>query len=397
MTLTSRLTSTPDSPSPVIDPALTSTDYLAWARHMSARLAAHPRHYNLFSSAVRAPDDLLMADLQACGWPALLQRTNQSSSWGHPGIIGAIQHHYGIADPAHILVTSGASMAFVLAALALVEPGGHALVELPVYQPFCTVLKRRGAQITHFPRDAASGQPDLATLKALIRPTTRLLALTNLHNPTGALLEDATLRQIAALAAEHNITVIVDEVFHDLVPDTSACSRTAARLADNIVSISSLSKAYGLGRLRVGWMIAATPIMARLREVHITFDNSLSSLDQAVASVVFDHLPRYRQHGQAAAATNRPAVARFAAEMTAAGRLEGAVPPYGCVYFPRLKGMTDTTAFAEHLLEKFGVVVVPGRFFGAPEHIRLCFGGDPGAVSAGLARLAEALLALLGG
>lgn len=397
MTLPDRATGIVDALLPSIDPELINADYLAWARYMGARLAAHSGCYNLFSSAVREPLDLLMADLQAVGWPAVLERTKRTSSWGHPDLISGIQGHYGIDDPARILITSGGSMAFVLAALALVEPGEHALLESPLYQPFQTVLLRRGARVSHFTRDTVSGQPDLAMLEALIRPETRLIVLTNLHNPGGTLLDDATLQQIAAIADHTGATIVIDEVFHDLAPDGPDYSRTAALLADNIVSISSLSKAYGLGRLRVGWMIAAPPIMARLREVHVTFETSLSSLDQAAASVVFDGLPRYRQHGQETVAANRPAVLRFAAEMIAAGRLEGAVPPYGCVWFPRLCGLAESDALVEHLREHCGVAVVPGRFFGAPAYIRLGFGGDPAQVSAGLARLAEALLALPGG
>jgi len=393
VTLSSRLTGVSPSTPSTADSVLAATDYLAWARQVDVRAG----RYNLFGSAVREPGELLMAGLQACGWPALQERAGQASSWGHPRIINAIQQHYSVPDAGSILLTSGASMAFVLAALALVEPGRHALVESPVYQPFRTVLARRGARVSPFPRDVASGQPDLAALEALIRPDTRLIALTNLHNPTGALLDDTTLGRIAAIAGHYGTTVVVDEVFHDLAPDAPDISRTAALAADNIVSISSLSKAYGLGRLRVGWMIAAPPIMARLREVHVTFDNSLSSLDQAAASVVFDDLPRYRRHGQEAAAANRPAILRFAAEMAAAGRLEGPVPQHGCVWFPRLCGVTDSSPFAAHLLERYSVIVVPGHFFDAPGHIRLGFGGDPTVVSAGLARLAEALLALPGG
>ncbi|MBN2469189.1 MAG: aminotransferase class I/II-fold pyridoxal phosphate-dependent enzyme, partial [Anaerolineae bacterium] len=179
----------------------------------------------------------------------------------------------------------------------------------------------------------------------------------------------------------------------DLIPTGDQHPRPTALLAENILTISSFSKAYGLGRLRVGWIIAGAGYGARLREVHVSFDNSTSALDQAIASRVAEALPRYRQHGQAAAAANRPTLQAFAAEMQAAGRLRGAVPAQGCTYFPAVCGLEDTTAWVEELERDFEVVVVPGHFFDAPDHIRIGFGGGPDNLQAGLARLRDGLLA----
>ncbi|MBN2472485.1 MAG: pyridoxal phosphate-dependent aminotransferase [Anaerolineae bacterium] len=368
------------------------TDYLTWARAMSQWLEGRENTINLFASATREPYDMLMADLEAVGLQDLLARMNQPMSWGHPQIVAAIARHYGIPDPERILITSGGSMAFVIVGLTLAAPGTHAIVETPVYQPFLNVLQKRGVSVSPLVREPDTFAVDPSAVERLIRPDTHLIVLTNLHNPSSALLDDHTLREIADIAGQNNSLVVVDEVYRDLVPDAAPGARCAALLADNIITVSSLSKAYGLGRLRVGWITAAPPVMAALREVHVTFDNSTSAIDQAVASVVFEKLESYRQHGQAAAAANRPLIAQFAAEMQAADRLHGHAPPYGCVYFPRVNGVPDTSALAERLLETHQLVVVPGRFFSAPAHIRISFGGDPAVVRAGIDRLADALI-----
>jgi aspartate/methionine/tyrosine aminotransferase len=371
------------------------TDYLAWARHMGAILHGRTDLASLFASATREPHALLMAALTAAGQTGVLARLDAPMPWGHPLLLQRLREHYHVPQEKGILVTSGASMAFVVAALALTRPGDHAIVEHPIYQPFINVLQERGVNVSLCPRPTPDFQPDLDALAALFRPETRLIMLTNLHNPSGTLLDDATLRAIATLAARHNVTVVVDEVFHDLASDVDGRSRTAALLADNIVSISSLSKAYGLGRLRVGWIIATPDLMPRLRAVHINFDNSVSTLDQAIATLVVDDLPRYREHGQAAAAANRAAVRDFAAEMAAAGTLAGSVPAVGCTFFPKVCGVENTDTLVEMLEAQYRVVVVPGRFFHAPGHIRIGFGVDPAAVQEGLTRLRAGLLALV--
>lgn len=369
------------------------TDYLAWARHKAATLN-DSACANLFASAALEPRAELLSDLRTLGLESLLARMDTPQEWGHPALITGLRAEYAIPDSRELLITSSGSMAFVVAALALTRPGEHAIIETPVYQPFINVLAERGVRTSPLPRPAPDYQPDLSRLEDAITPETRLIVLTNLHNPSGVLLPDATLQAVAALAAPHGITVLVDEVYRDLAGETpTAPTRCAARLADNIVSISSFSKTYGLGRLRVGWIVAAPAYQARLRSVHVSFDNSTSALDQAIATRVVEVMPAYRQHGQTAVATNQPAMQIFAEEMQAAGRLRGEVPAFGCTYFPEVCGMPATAAWVAALEDAYKVVVVPGHFFGAPGHIRISFGGRPDNLQAGLERLRAALLA----
>ncbi|GAB4575628.1 MAG: aminotransferase [Anaerolineae bacterium] len=370
------------------------TDYLMWARAMVDLCHARPTWANLFSSAAREPRDLLQTHLERAGLATLQHHMAQTTSWGQPALIAHLRQHYTLHSAHQVLITSGASMAYVVVCAALLQPGGHALVETPVYQPFTNVLRAFGARIRALPRPAPDYQPDPDRVAALLQPDTRLIVLSNLHNPSGALMDDDTLRTIAAIAARHNAWLVVDEVYRDLAPDSPHHARTAALLADNIIAISSFSKAYGLGRLRVGWIFSANDaITTRLREQHVLLDNSLSALDQTVATIVAEHFNAYRQHGQATVAGNRPALEHFATVMQAAGILTGDVPAHGCTYFPAVNGLDSTDALVWELREQDGVVVVPGRFFDAPGHIRISFGDDPAHVPGGLSRLQAALRA----
>lgn len=369
------------------------TDYLTWARKMDAALHHNPTCANLFASATREPRAMLLADLQACGLEGIHTRLNTPMPWGHPTIADSLRTHYALTNEQDILITSSASMAFVVTTLGLTQAGDHAIVETPIYQPFVNVLADRGVRLSRLTRAAPTFQPDPAALEALITPDTRLIVLTNLHNPSGTVLDNATLHTIASIAARHNITVVVDEVYRDLAPDSPDVPRSAATQFPNVISISSLSKAYGLGRLRVGWIIANPALMPRLRAAHVLYDNSVSPLDQAVASIVCADLPRYRTQGQSSVAQNYATIHDFASVMQTAGILAGEVPAYGCTYFPSVSGCTSTDRLVEWLEETHRVVVVPGRFFEAPGHIRISFGGDPAVLETGLARLSEGLRA----
>ena len=373
-----------------------TTIYLAWARAVDDALHSDTSQSNLFASAAREPTTLLQHDLQTLwGMPgnALMQRLNTPMSWGHPRLVKAIAEQYGIPDVAHILITSGASMAFVLAVQALARPGDHAIVESPTYQPFLQTLQAREVSVTPLPRPLPGCTPDTTRLGKLFRSNTRLVVLSNLYNPGGTLLDGKILRTIAALARAHNAYVIVDEVYRDFAPDTTESPRTAALFDEAIISINSLSKVYGLGRLRVGWLVAAPDVMAALRHAHVTFDNSITPISQGMASVVLEGLPRYRQQALELVATNRQIMAQWTTSMQANSLLTGDLPKYGCVYFPHVNGQRDTTSLVEILAGQHQVVVVPGRFFAAPAHIRISFGGDTAHLQTGLERLAKGLAA----
>lgn len=366
------------------------TDYLVWARTLDGWLHKHPGCYNLFSSAIHEPTVELETALKQTYQDDWQSRLDEPTNWGHPRLISALAARYAVHDEDRVLITTGASIAFVLIAQALLQPGDHAIVEVPNYQPFVNVLTARGVEISFCERPSPSYQPDPDALEDLVKPNTRLIALTDLHNPSGALLDQSVLKAIAGIADQHDIKVVVDEVYRDFAAEVA----TTATLHDAIVSISSLSKVYGLSALRVGWIFAAPEVIAQLRPVHATFDNASSRIIQAMTTVVLDDAEPYRQRALRIVAENKALMQEFSQALLSAGILAEELPRHGCIYFPRVAGWEDTSELADQLLEEFGVVVVPGRFFGAPQHIRISFGGKPHLLAPGLERLGDGLRAL---
>lgn len=360
-------------------------DYLAWARGVQDFIDAQPTLYNLFSSASATPRQLLQADLAAMtpdDWFVSV------SPWGHEAVANLIAQTCGVpAD--RVLVTSGASNGLVVVARALVQPGDRVIVEQPAYQPFVRVLEDAGAQIARLPRQADHGFAlDLDALAAALKDGARLILLSNLHNPSASRLSPAALMSVIEMAGRSGALVVIDEVYQHFVETTSA-----ATLADHVVAISSLSKTYGMGNLRCGWIIAAPSLQDRLREVHTLYENTVSAMAQALAARVWSHIGDYRALAVERAAANRECLRAFAAPLIADGLIAGDVPAQGCVYFPRLAGVSDVAAFSRRAARDFGVVVVPGTFFELPGHIRIGYGGDGARLAAGLDRLTEAIRA----
>lgn len=363
---------------------LPDTDnYLAWARGVQDIIDTRPDICNLFSSAIAAPPNLLLADLDAprADWQAELAEV---SAWGHPGVIAGIAERCQVPIW-DVFITSGASNAFVVICQAFVRAGDCVLLERPHYQPFRLVLEAVGARVRDLPRSADGF--DLAQVERGLAEGTRMVVLSNLHNPTAALMARETLAEMARLAGRYDALVVVDETFHHLVDEPSA-----ANLDENVIALGSLSKVYGLSALRCGWIIAAPPLHGKLRPALTLFENTLSSVAQAAAARAFAHLDAYRRPALERTAHNRTLVRAFAEPLLARGLIEGDVQGQGCVYFPRLRHHVDTARFTERLAGESYVIVVPGEFFGAPGHIRIGYGGDPARLEAGLVRLEEAIV-----
>ncbi|MDQ3626265.1 MAG: pyridoxal phosphate-dependent aminotransferase, partial [Verrucomicrobiota bacterium] len=163
-----------------------------------------------------------------------------------------------------VVAAAGTSMANHLAIAAVVRPGDEVLVEEPAYGPLLDVPRYLGARVTRFARRFENGfAVDVAALERAITSTTPLIILTNLHNPSGALITAGTLRQIGALAQSCGARVLVDEAYLEMMfaADAPFAFRIGQELfgagENPFIVTNSLTKVYGLSGLRCGWILAA--------------------------------------------------------------------------------------------------------------------------------------------
>jgi len=219
-----------------------------------------------------------------------------------------------------------------------------------------------------------------------ITAKTKVVVLTNLHNPSGALADDATVLAIAEAAAKVGAWVFVDEVYRELMFE-DGLARTSFREDGNIVVTSSLTKAYGVTGLRCGWILAPPLIAQRMRRLNDLYGVHPPHIAERMSVVAFERLPQLRARATALIDDGRAA---YKAVLGGHPKLTQVVFEQGTTVFPRLvEG--DGDHFFQRLIERFETSIVPGRFFGLSRHIRIGLAADPHATRIGLGRVAAAL------
>jgi aspartate/methionine/tyrosine aminotransferase len=287
-----------------------------------------------------------------------------------------------------VVSTLGTSMANYLALTALLHRGDEVLVERPTYDPLLAILDQIEVKVCRFERRPEKGfRLGLGELERRITPETRLVILCNLHNPSSALSDDATLRQVGEMAAKVGARVLIDEVYLETL--FGQPWRSAFHLGSNFVVTSSLTKAYGLSGIRCGWILAEPELVQRMWQiVDFTYGSPVHPAE-LLSVIALDNLARIRDRARALLQTNRALVNEFLA-----GHPELDCEPsrFGTTVFPRLR--TGRAAdFVGMLREQFETSVVPGEFFEQPQHFRIGFCGTTQTVHGGLERLSAALTA----
>ncbi|MFE0925919.1 pyridoxal phosphate-dependent aminotransferase [Streptomyces mutabilis] len=191
---------------------------------------------------------------------------------GIPELRQAIADHqrrfYDLSlDPdTEVLVTAGATEAIAAAMLALLEPGDEVIAFEPFYDSYAACIAMAGAKRVPLTLRAPSFRPDLDELRAKITPRTRLLLLNTPHNPTGMVLTAEEQSAIAALAVEHDLLVVTDEVYEHLVYEgTHRPIASLPGMRERTVSISSAGKTFSFTGWKVGWVMAGGPLVSAVR------------------------------------------------------------------------------------------------------------------------------------
>jgi len=359
----------------------TATDRVLQSDYMNfAKLDTHAP-YNLATSGVA---DCTLADL---GLSLADLELHGPNAYGYAPLAQVIAARFGV-DPACVVVPGGGcSFANHLAMAALLSPGDEVLVEDPTYELLVSTLGYLQADIRRFPLGLETGwRLDPDEVAAHLTPRTRLVVLTNLHNPSSALADEATIAAVAKAAAKVGAVVLVDEVYRELM-FRDGRARTAFAPDGNIVVTSSLTKAYGISGLRCGWVLAPAALAQRMRRLNDLFGVLPPHVSERMSVVAFSRLDDLRVRANAMIDQNKAAYREFLGDHP---RLDQVVFDQGTTVFPRLTH-GDADSLFDLLITRFETSIVPGRFFGRPDHIRVGLGGDPVMTRAGLERLASAL------
>ncbi len=285
-----------------------------------------------------------------------------------------------------VVAATGTSMANHLAMAAAFEPGDEVLIEQPTYELLVTTARFLGAEVRRIPRRFEEGfRVDPREIERAMTPRTRLIVLTNLHNPSGALIEESVLQQVGECARGMGARVLVDEVY--LEASFARPARSAFHLGEQFIVTSSLTKAYGLNGLRCGWVLAVPPLARAMWRLNDLYGVIPAHVAERLSVIALAHLDQVIARAKSLLEANRALLDRF---LDSRDDLEAVRPPFGTIVFPRLRrGSVD--AFCALLRDRFETTVVPGRFFEMPQCFRAGIGGHTATLAAGLDRLGAAL------
>jgi len=349
-------------------------EHLAWSK------AQHGRwRLSLADSAVATPD------LEALGLP------HAAGAPAPEDVLPELERALGArlgAPGGRVLVTAGASEANACVFAALLEPGEEALVESPGYEPHRGAPPYFGVRVRTFARrrDTAYGRV-CAAVEAALTPATRLVQLTDLHNPSGVPLDAGDAAALTALAEHRGLWLACDETFRDAADRPVG---TLAALSPRWVTTSTLTKSYGLGSLRIGWVAGAPAALERCAAAQDALSVEPAGPSLALALALVPHLDRLRERARAILAANHARWRRLVADGMPC---DAGVPSRGTTTFVHLPGPAGGDAFAAFAAERFELLVVPGRFFGEPRGVRVALGGEPGRCAAALDAFHEAVRA----
>jgi aspartate/methionine/tyrosine aminotransferase len=316
---------------------------------------------------------------------------------GHPAFRELVAEQSGGGVGADdILICAGAAHALFIIATSLHEPGDHVVIVRPNYATNIEVPRSIGAEISYYDLSFEEGyRIDLDRLAGMIRPATRYVNLTVPHNPTGQLITRGELDGVIATVESAGCRLLMDETYREMT--FGELLPVAATLSDRAISVSSLSKTYGIPGIRMGWAVCKdAQLLYKLLSGKEQIGICNSVVDEEIGYQAFSRrdtwLPFIRARiGEAFAVTR---------EWIAGEELfEWIEPQGGVVCFPRIKPEVevDMDRFYKLLLEEFGTYVGPGHWFEQPERqMRVGYGWPTvSELKAGLAGLSAAARAAM--
>jgi aspartate/methionine/tyrosine aminotransferase len=282
---------------------------------------------------------------------------NGDNSYGYGPLVDALSWHCAVPLECVFPISGGTSMANHLAMAAAIEHGDEVLIEQPTYEPLLACAEYFGAKVNRFSRPAENNfSVNVEEIARKMTSSTRLIVLTNLHNPSSVLIDEKTLRQIGEIALDAGARVLVDEVYLEAMFE--AAPRSSEHLGPRFIATSSLTKGYGLSGLRCGWILAEPRLVQRLQHLHDIFGAVAPHPTEQLSVLALRKLPKFIARAKTILQSNRTALSSF---LDSREELTVVLPEFGTTCFPRLeRGNVDDLWTL--LNDKYDTAIVPGRF-----------------------------------
>ncbi len=293
---------------------------------------------------------------------------------GKPALRALLAAPYPALSADDILITSGAVSALFIVATALLEKTDHLVVMRPNYATNLETPRAIGCEMDFIDLTFENGfETDIQSVASLLKPNTRYISITAPHNPTGTVISELFLTQLIELTEKHNCYLLVDETYRDLSPGHQL--PLAATLSNRVISVSSVSKAFGLPGLRIGWLITKNKHLQQIflaAKEQIILCNSV--IDEEIAHQFLLRKQEFLPAIQQKTALHFNILSTW---MNTQPHLEWVVPQAGVVCFPRLKKGIELNmdVFYQQLYTTYKTLVGPGHWFDMDKrYMRLGYG-----------------------
>jgi aspartate/methionine/tyrosine aminotransferase len=306
---------------------------------------------------------------------------------GRPALRAAIAGWYCDASAENVAVTHGASEANLLCALSVLSPGDEIIVVLPNFMQLPGLLRALNVRVvTYTLEESNDWQPDPAALRALVGERTRMIALANPNNPTGQVLSSQSMRAVAQIVDTYGLYLLADEIYRGAEIDRPE-TPSFYGFTDRVVVTSSLSKAFALPGLRLGWVVGPAPLVGEIKRRQDYTSIGTGLLSQCIAERALEANTRHKILERTRLILSRNVRVLDAWLVDNAATMSCRRPQAGAIAFLRYSYQLSSEEFSTRLREQQSVFVVAGSWFGIDQHVRLGIGGEVESLRTALQRI----------
>ncbi|MBZ4020293.1 aminotransferase [Streptomyces purpurogeneiscleroticus] len=301
---------------------------------------------------------------------------------GSPRLRALVADLYTVQGPNNVLITHGAIGANALVHTTLVEPGDHIVAVVPTYQQHYSIPDSYGARVDHLTlREENGWLPDPDELDHLVTPDTKLIAVNNPNNPTGALIDEAGLTRIAEIAGRVGAWVLCDEVYRGVDQHGDGFTTSIADLYERGISTGSMSKPYSLAGLRLGWITGPAGLLQAVATHRDYTTISVGRIDDLLACVALENKDAVLARSHRITRTNLAILDEW---VSGRNDITYVKPASGTTALLRYHYPLGSYEFCTRLLKETGVMFTPGAAFDIEHTVRIGFADDTETLRTGL-------------
>lgn len=302
---------------------------------------------------------------------------------------------YRGADRDNVLVTVGAAEANYLTIHTLLEPGDEAVIMLPNYMQVWGVARNHGVKVKEFHlKEDSDWAPDLDELGTIVGPDTKLIAICNPNNPTGRIMTESEMDAVIEAAARVGAWILADEVYTGAERESDEETESFYGRYDKVISTGSMSKAYGLPGLRVGWAVGPAGTIDDMWARHEYTTIATTMLSNKLAAIALSPLvrPQILARTRAYIRNGYPILEKWIADH---GNTFKLYPPQAAaIAFVRYNLDINSTTLVERIRDEKSVLIVPGDHFGIDGYLRISYGLSHDYLTTALGRIHEVTMEL---